>query len=472
MNILTQIKRLLGKEDLQSQVARTYSGNRALPKETDEYGGRIPLETLDKIMLDPVVSGAVNILILKVITDGIKVVSPIPAPSQYKKDRSAERKYNKAEEVRVFLDEMINNFSQPITTVLYQILTAVIYGASVCEKVYGMKDDKYIVKDLKYKPRTRYSFAVDEYNNVAGVVDADVTSGPVDAKNLIPKSKLLIFTYKSLYGDPRGQSVLRSVMPYWKMKCAKIDEYSKYLTLFGSPAIVGTLPEMQQGSDPKSFLDSLRNVKSGGDMVVPFGTQINALNVPNNEGMYLNFIRFCNQEMVTGILGSTRATMEAEYGSRADSETSVNLLGDIVSNLRQTLAESLKDDLFYPIVEANWGKDAADKYTPSAVFVEGNEKNIYQLGEMVARLFSCGFLDKSQLQGLDAALNLPERDYDAMVAEQGKPSMADLVDANVPDEVKWKAAGMTDEDIKKAKDAAALKENEPDQDYPEPIKQG
>ncbi|MBR4748870.1 MAG: DUF935 family protein [Abditibacteriota bacterium] len=152
--------------------------------------------------------------------------------------------------------------------------------------------------------------------------------------------------------------------------------------------------------------------------MVSHGADIRSMEVQNNESMYINFIDFVNREMTTAILGSTRATMEAKHGSKADSETSLSLVRDRIRFYRQLLAEAIRDQLLFPIAEANFGRERALRETPVPEFIPDDREDLVSYGNMIAALYSKGFIDKSQLEEIDPMLRLPKRKKDPAREEE------------------------------------------------------
>ena len=375
MNILKLIKRSIGREELPVRAGYW-------PEQAPERLKEGP-ETWRKLMEDPVICGAVDILILKTVGEGVRLAG--------------------RGEICSFLTEMLKGFSVPFSEILRQAMTALIYGSAVSEKVFGYRNGRFLIEDLKFKPRESYRFALDNYNNIKGVVR------PARTGEVIPREKLFIFTNKGDYGNPAGASALAPCLPLWRMKREKMAEYCKYLSLYASPALIGTLPPEAANIDKRGFLRDLSRLKSGGVMAVTSGVSVSPVSVQNNESMYLNFIDFCNREMTTAILGSTRATMEAKHGSKADSETSLSLVRDRIKFYRQNLAEAVKDQLLFPIVEANFGRERAEAETPACEFIPDDTEDLISYGNMVANLCAKGFLDPSQKADIDPMLKLPKR---------------------------------------------------------------
>lgn len=369
MNILSIIRRYIGKEKIRTYAAAPAAG-------ADRSCG----ETYSRMLQDPVISGAVDLLILKTVGEGMRLEGEDKA-------------------LNTFLTDMLNGFSLPLSEILREALSAIVYGSAVFEKIFEYRNGCFVIGDLKYKPPGTYRFRLDDYGNLKGIITRE--------NEVLPPEKFFVFVNKGAAGN--GISSLSPCRPLWHMKREKVEEYGKYLTLYGSPALIGTIPESFPLCDRQRILGDMGKLKSGGTMVVSSGTEINQIKMQNNESLYLNFIDFCNREMVTAILGSNRATMEARYGSRADSETSLLLIEDKVKFYRQNLAEAVKDSLLYPIAEANLGREAADRLTPAPEFVPDRTEDIISYGGMIGKLYSSGYLDPSQTAGIDAMLRLPER---------------------------------------------------------------
>jgi len=407
------IRGILGKEIIQVNNNRIVSIS-STPEHLDNIEARYGCEIYDTMMTDPIVNSSIELLKAKTLSSTYKLINPMQAKLNQKDKKVTQEDFEKAEEIKEYIQNMLNNFSLPFGTLLKELLNSLVYGSIVAEKTFDIVDGKYTITDIKIKPRKTYRFIVDEYNNCVGVsvVFNVFDNGKFDS--LVPKEKLIIFSHNPLYNNPYGISLLRPAYVYWKLKNIALDNYNKYLHIFATPPLVGILPpglSKDEEGNPLAevMLRSLVNTQNGIALVIPNGSDVKALEINNSSDVYQKALKYYDNQIISCILKSSRATSEAEFGSKADSQTSSDIITDLIGGLQQSLAETVYDNIFYQIVELNWGKEQAKNYTPKIQFNDSNLNSIIKFSYAISQMWSSGFLDESQKVALDDLMNLPNR---------------------------------------------------------------
>jgi phage gp29-like protein len=120
--------------------------------------------------------------------------------------------------------------------------------------------------------------------------------------------------------------------------------------------------------------------------------------------------------MVLAILLQVRATLEAKFGSRADSQTGQDLLGTILLYAREYAARFLEWQLLYDLVLWNFGQAVARRHTPDVCLGEVEHQDIAAMLQAWARV---GYkVADSQLPVIDTMLGLPARTPEEVAAAQ------------------------------------------------------
>ena len=96
--------------------------------------------------------------------------------------------------------------------------------------------------------------------------------------------------------------------------------------------------------------------------------------------VFHNAVDLFNREIVHGILFQTRATTEAQHGSKADSQTGQDIFGLLVDAGRQMLGATLREDAFRHLIALNFGQDVADEFTPLVTFGTKEEDKVGPVG--------------------------------------------------------------------------------------------
>jgi len=249
---------------------------------------------------------------------------------------------------------------------------------------------------------------------------AVVAADPYQTPGLLPLDKFLIITFRMRDSDPRGSSAIRPAYSPWWTKQQTWPELLKFLARFASPSIWGTVgqgaenvrftnPDGTPGQKPavRALLDALLAWKNGTAAAFPYGTLIEALEASGSGEAFFNTFSFCDRQITLGTLFQTLATGEAEFGTRAQSQTHQDVLGTIIRQARRAVVGPMRR-LLRRMVAYNYG-DKAAHLTPICTLGDVEAVDIAALWTAAANLARATYLHPSQLAGLDQQLGLPAR---------------------------------------------------------------
>lgn len=419
---------------------------KSLPKYVDEIERDIGADTYERMLTDPQVFSDVSILKQAVIAQEMQIN---PAVKEEDPDYAAALEYKE------FCERCVARLPSFRTGFLYEMLDAIPFGHRLAEQVFeiaatGEDVGRIVPKALKIKPRISYAFVVDSFQNVVGILGIipgrywSSLSGILSynaeelAKlpNLLPRSKFAVLTLLEKASDIRGTSWLRPAYNSWFLKVRILPEFWRYLTQFASPSLVGTLPpdsqptvQLDAGGTPitddsgnavtidpsKSLLSLLLAYHTGSALVVPHGTTVQSLFTYTTGEAYRFAIDLLNHEINQGMLFQSLATMEAQFGSRAASQTHQDILELPIQYVRTSVEEMVRRDLFQLWIRLNYGEDAV-RLTPTCNLGDTAQQNFNQKAMAMARLEASGFIDPSQYRGIDEELGLPVRTQDEVDA--------------------------------------------------------
>lgn len=395
---------------------------RALPHALDDLERELGDDLYARMLTDPRVRGDVGLLKANILKDGISIT-----PCVCEEEDAAGQAI--ADEAAAFVQRCLDHLQIPLSDVLDDLLDALAYGAKVAEQVYGdgegIDAGRLVLKALKPKPRKLTAFVVDAYCNVLGLLAAEpgrtlspttLLAGQQAPDNMLPRSKFAVLTHKPKDSDPRGTTILRAAYNWWWIKYQFLPEWLKTGMQFGTPSLVGITEEHAQG-DPEQpsltpeqlLLQQLLAFQGGTALALRYGSSVSVLESERGgaDNFFAAAMEICDRQISTAIYGATRATQEAQNGSRADSDTAKDLFDSIVDAGRLAVATMLQRDVIPPLLALNNAQWAA---YPPVVGVGGIvAEDRTPAWNAVAGLERSGYLDPSQYQELDAQLGLPVR---------------------------------------------------------------
>lgn len=423
---------------------------RSLPAYVDDVERDFGLDIYERMMNDPACVSSISAIKSMILSRGPRFLSPVPAPKTGSEDSEGRAAYEKSEEIRAFVEEMCDDLQQPIEEVFSDMLDAIVFGHAVAEQTYAVKDGRLRLAKLSVKPRKNYAFVTDKYLNLMGILPVNPgSSKDVRSEDVIARDKFWALSFFPRGGDPRGRSIMRAAYNPWYLKQQVWPQYLKYLAQFGTPSIVGYLPpdvgniEMIDSvaaegdrtslSPEEAMLTKLVGFANGTAIVLPNGSKLEPIQSQGDGDAFLNAIDLLDRQIAKAILIVIRVTMESQHGSRADSETAQDILGQFAQLVQRLVEVSFYRDVIQRVVAYNWGEEAARDLSPVMDLADVAQEDVIGVGNMIANLARTGFVHDSQLPGLDVKLNLPERDFEAQMAERAEErENRRMFDLNLP----------------------------------------
>jgi hypothetical protein len=416
---------------------------RGLPWAFDDLTRDFGDDIYERMQLDAQVTAVVNILRAAIIEEGVRLACPVM-------DEGADG-YELGQEIAAFCESVLADLQLPLDDVLWDMLGAIALGSRVAEEVWNLvpatsyalpgtspvskTQDLLVLSALKPRPRRSTAFVVDPYNNVQGLLARQVGSGgtitatvvaetPSQIPNLIPRDKFAVLTFRPKDADPRGSPCLRSAYTPWFSKMEIWQEFLRYLAQFASASIYAVASEqatnkgievtLDDGSKVvksavEVLADTLLAYRNGSALAVPYGTILGALAVSGNGEAFHAGFTFCDNQITIAVLNQTLATREAQYQAKASSETHQNTLTTLQRQAKRSVCTMLRRDVLRPLVEYNYGPEAARQLCPMVSLGEVEQWDFAKMATAIAALAKSSYLDPSQYAGTDKMLNLPPR---------------------------------------------------------------
>lgn len=441
------------RQEYISGFGRTYQGFSYYPggaTTLDACAAEIAREqgpyVLEAMRRDPKVNASLNTRKAGILSGGLQLAPAIQADPTAgpDSDEANDPDVLKAAEIRDFCQRCIDRLGQPIEETLAELLDAMVYGVKLAETTFevagpGPDQGKLMPRSLRVKPNAAWAFVVDPALEVLGYLAKTPTVMPGSTADpaalasgsafggyaVLPAEKVVVFTWRPRDGDPRGTSILDGAFTAWNFKIQTWPELGRYIVSFGSATRVGetapgAVPELPRdangvpipGAPPvtaeAALLAALQNSRNGGVVTHKSGGKVYDLLPPGEGGPFHRAIDLCNNEIVVAILEQERATQEATHGSKADSQTGQDILGQSVKLDKLALAHVARRQFLQPTVRLNYGDDAADRLTP-LVSLGGTESQ--DRAQMLNAYAGVGYaIDPSQLPWIDHDLGIKVRD--------------------------------------------------------------
>lgn len=417
---------------------------RALPKAVDDVQRDLGDQIYDRMLVEPVVRASIRTIKVSILAHGWRLnaasvdIPEITEDNAVAVDAATQRKAL-ADELNAFCQSVCNELDPSLDDVLNNMLDAIAVGNKVAELVYEWREidgqQRLALKALKVKPRRTLAFVVDAYMNHIGflaVLPGQPTSGtstlsafdPATMPNLLPRSKFAVLTFDMQDNDPRGTAGLRCVYNPWWIKQQMWPEWMKFAAQFATPSVTATTPPATPGAYLPASVDEetgetlteeqimasgLLEWQNGSVAVFPHGAEITVHHNGQNTGeAFSRIFSLCDDYIKLGILLQLLATGTADHQTNASSRTHQDLLDDVISSIKGSVARMFRRDVLMQLVRYNFGEDAV-ALTPTLDLGAVEQQDIADLANAIARLERAGYFAPEHYPMVDSMLGLPQR---------------------------------------------------------------
>jgi hypothetical protein len=321
-------------------------------------------EEYDEMLKDPQIKTGISFLVSALLSKK-PVITPGGESTQ-------------DEEVKTFLEDMLNNMSIPFRSIRKDMYTSLEYGYSVGEIIWDVPDSgslqgKIIVDRVKSVPISTLEncFSYDEYGNLVEILQ---TVEGEDESIPLPVDKCLVYSFDERFGNKYGQSILSQVYDNYFMKSQILKWFAVYLQKHAGPTLVGKVgPE----SDAVDLLDQLDGIQEGRqNMVVEGDDDVSILESGRGGEQFLNAVQYHDAVIFRRFMIGTLIFGQAgdASGSYAQSQTHLDALKLFLDGVHEEIAGVL-EGLVKRVVDMNFN---VDKY-PTFRFEPFTDKDLLML---------------------------------------------------------------------------------------------
>lgn len=446
---------VLSKSTLRSGYGR---GN-TLSGTPDDLMREFGYQIYDQMSKDPKVHKCIKILKVDSLGDGVDL---LPSVSD------SDPNYDTAKKIADFCTYAIKGLRKPLKDTLNQMLDALVYGHKIAEIVYKTEyveefGGTFLTLDsIKPKPIGLARFVVDNSLNILGIVGTNkigqdgvsnnIEIEQVSSSNIVTRGentfikledgsenlflnidKFMVLTIDAEDDDPRGRSMLRAAFNFWNLKQQIIPELLRFILTCSIPLLIGFTPEDQEGQSAPLVRDSAGNIvrdsagrpiavnreeamrealmqaRNATTLAVRGGSKVQEVGGTGSGLPFYKSLEMCDSQIEASILLQTLATSEGRYSSRAQSQTHMDTLENLVWDIKKVLADTVTYQLLKPLIKYNFGKEYI-KYLPVVSLGDTERRNFSLDGATVATLYSVGYMSEDQKRYTDQMLGLPVRD--------------------------------------------------------------
>jgi len=245
---------------------------------------------------------------------------------------------------------------------LIQVLSSQVYGFSIQEKLYEMRNGKWEM--VGYQPIPPHTIAF-KYNKETNAIDIVYNKNGFfygnDVTNLSEyRNKFILYTYNPRFGNPYGQSLIDTGV-YQLFLYKKEIKKAWYIAVqkYGKPIpygeYVGTLSKEEQDV----LIQKVADIGNGNATVFPQGDMLlNQLDIKRRDSseMFENYWRTIDNESANRLLFTTMSAETDDVGSLARNEVYESVQQMCFYADGRNMVGTLNEELVKPEIIRNFGE--------------------------------------------------------------------------------------------------------------------
>ena len=338
-NVRLRLSAALSPQQMTQQVSRpkqSLTGTNEmfqLQYHDDELG----YEDYDKMLRDPQIKSGFELLRMFLLSR--KIVVNAASEEQLDVD------------IAQALSDMLAEMKYPMRKVRNDMYSALLYGFSVSEIIWGMKEGDEHIKIERIRPipidTLENCFRYDEMGNLEKIIQT-VNDEEIE----IDADKCLVYTYDEQFGDREGMSILDAVYDNWYMKQKILQWYNVFLQKHEGPTLVGKVENAQFKDEFRTQLDDIREGRA--NITIGVNDDVSVLESSHRgEGFkeainYHDTMIYRKMNIGTMILGQENGS-----GAYAQSQTQFDTLSIFLDGIHEDIAAELQAKII-ELVDMNW----------------------------------------------------------------------------------------------------------------------
>lgn len=411
-----------------------------LPSPVDDLDESLGPEHKERMMFDSIISSNVHFQITAAMDSGFDLVPLI----QDKQNPDYAKSIFCYDVVRSAMEGAIETIPDSLRD---GGVTHLVRGHAVGENLRGEPiykpvhgKERLIVpyRGLRMIPNENVGFIQDPHGNTLAIAVKSLTPNrpskegdtPVNSPSYTPeqlkvgglpndwkcyrRNKFAVLTNRGRNGDPRGQSILRSIYNEYYLMQAIFPHYLKFLIKFASPSIVGKVSEdaraIRGQVDPtERLMNDLGNFQNASRIALPAGYDLDLLYSQGEGQAFQVAFNLLEQRIIRGITNQMLSNTAARNNIRAAAMTHQDVQNLIVREIKQRLGSMVRRDVISYVVLLNLGPQWL-RFAPITNLAKIAPEDTASTLTAVATAWNSGFLHPSQLRGLDNMIGLPYRE--------------------------------------------------------------
>ena len=280
-------------------------------------------------------------------------------------------------EIYDFIKDMFQNMETKPQTIVKQMVSAIMWGYSVHEKLYDLNEDNRIIikkaVPIHIKTLQNEPFDCDEngelknIHQVSGVDEVD-----------IPADKVLRYTFSSLYDELEGHGLLYYFLPVVEDKENLMDWLMTFAERNGSPTMYGKTENAQSRNEMLNAFDDIAAGTTG--LVVGVNDELGVIESAHKGEIFFSGLQYNDNKIFRRMyIGNLLLGDNSQTGTYAQSQTQLEFGSMIFDGILDEIAEVFQTQMIDPIVQLNFGVKAKSPKFSFDKFTSGDMQKLFSI---------------------------------------------------------------------------------------------
>lgn len=320
------------------ELAREIFGEQGIYKDDtyDRYNSEdfnpsdFGLDVWEKMLTDGQVKAGLDMIKLSATARGYTLTGDDPETKKY-----AE-----------FINENFELIRGNIEDVLGEMLTALEYGYSATEKVFDYRNGKIVLKKMKTLNPHSIKVKTDKFGDIEYVMQR------IGSKEIkIPAQKIIWYAHDKKFGQPYGNSILRTTYKHWFIK----DKMYRFANIayerYGTPLLVGTVQDAKDVGKMKSLLKKINGMTG---LAISGGDNVTAIQGSNAD--FVGYIEHHDRKIMESMLVPPMmlGVGRGQSGSYALTDNQFDVFMFRLQALQRDLKALIEEEIIRPLVDLNF----------------------------------------------------------------------------------------------------------------------
>ena len=294
---------------------------------------------------------------------------------------------NENTEVYDFIHDMLDNLETELGTIIKQMTSAILWGFSVHELMYDVKDGYLVITDMlpiHIKTLQNNPFEYDENGNLIYIHQL-FNNGEAE----IPINKCLLYSYNSLYDEKEGHGLLYDFLPIVEDKENVMDWLMTFAEKNENPTLYGKTDNPVSRDQMLVAFEDVADGTTG--MVIGPEDDVGVLESSHRGETFFDILQYKDNQIFRRMfIGNLLLGDNSQTGTYAQSQTQLEFGNMVFDGILEEIANTIQEQVINPIVLFNFGKNVKAPIISFDKFSSGDMEKLFNI---IKPLMDSGVVD-------------------------------------------------------------------------------